>query len=309
MGALVQINSGNRFGRWTVLQRTEGSGGKGKKVYYDCLCDCGTIKSVCGTTLRSGAPQSCGCLSKDINSQYKKIDLVGQRFGRLTVLEDTQERANGKVIWKCQCDCGNVVNVRSTYLTSSSTQSCGCLHKDWMHEHFAKDITGQRSGRLTALYPLNERHQGCVVWRCLCDCGKEQNVPINYFTSGDVRSCGCQTRSRGEVKIYEILTENNIPFTTEQTFTSCCFADTGALARFDFFVNNKYLIEYDGEQHFISRNSGWNTEEGLKKIQERDNFKNQWCKENNIPLIRIPYTHLNLLTIEDLKLETSHYII
>ena len=44
-------------------------------------------------------------------------------------------------------------------------------------------------------------------------------------------------------------------------------------------------------------------------IQERDTYKNQWCKENNIPLIRIPYTHLNDLCLEDLLLETSKFII
>jgi len=38
-------------------------------------------------------------------------------------------------------------------------------------------------------------------------------------------------------------------------------------------------------------------------------IKNQWCKENNIPLIRIPYTHLQDLCLEDLQLETSQFII
>ena len=43
--------------------------------------------------------------------------------------------------------------------------------------------------------------------------------------------------------------------------------------------------------------------------KERDAFKNEWCKENNILLIRIPYWHLKDLCIEDLKLETSKFII
>jgi len=40
-----------------------------------------------------------------------------------------------------------------------------------------------------------------------------------------------------------------------------------------------------------------------------DEYKNNWCKENNIPLIRIPYNHLNELKIEDLMLETSKFVI
>jgi len=44
-------------------------------------------------------------------------------------------------------------------------------------------------------------------------------------------------------------------------------------------------------------------------VRKRRNKKNQWCKENNIPLIRIPYTHLKDLCIEDLLLETSNYVV
>ena len=115
--------------------------------------------------------------------------------------------------------------------------------------------------------------------------------------------------SLGERKIQEILFDNNISFIREATFGTCLFEDTKYPAKFDFYINNKYLIEYDGEQHFSAKNKGWNTEEQLIKTQEHDAYKNQWCKDNNIPLIRIPYTHLNDLCIEDLKLETSHFIV
>ena len=37
----------------------------------------------------------------------KFIDLTGKRYGRLTVIEKTDQRANGSVVWRCQCDCGN----------------------------------------------------------------------------------------------------------------------------------------------------------------------------------------------------------
>ena len=89
-------------------------------------------------------------------------------------------------------------------------------------------------------------------------------------------------------------------------------------SRFDFaiFDNNnnlKYLIEYDGSQHFeenVRENGlGFNTREAYEKTHERDMIKNQWCKDNNIPLIRIPYTHLDKLIIEDLKLETTTFLV
>ena len=85
--------------------------------------------------------------------------------------------------------------------------------------------------------------------------------------------------------------------------------------RFDFGIieNNslKYLIEFDGEQHFYAGNSlsSWNSIEEFNKTQERDKKKNNYCFAHNIPLIRIPYTIKNILKINDLKLETSKYIV
>lgn len=75
-----------------------------------------------------------------------------------------------------------------------------------------------------------------------------------------------------------------------------------------FFVNNQYLIEFDGIQHFFATSDRFCSEE-VEKIKQRDAYKNQWCKENNIPLIRIPYTHLKDLVIEDLLLETTSFLV
>lgn len=112
--------------------------------------------------------------------------------------------------------------------------------------------------------------------------------------------------SLGEQVIAQLLTDNNIPFIREATFGTCLFEDTKYPARFDFWVQEKYLIEYDGEQHFKSVEF-WGGEEQLKLQQERDKRKNEWCKENQIPLIRIPYAKLNNLNIEDLLLETTQF--
>lgn len=94
-------------------------------------------------------------------------------------------------------------------------------------------------------------------------------------------------------------------------FNDCRFTDTQYMAKFDFFINNKYIIEYDGKQHFkyFKSVNNWNTKDNFEKTQKHDNFKNQWCKENNIPIIRIPYTHFDNLCIEDLLLETSNFIV
>lgn len=57
------------------------------------------------------------------------IDLTGQRFERLVVIEQAG-RLNANVVWKCSCDCGNEIAVRSNSLRRGITRSCGCLQKE-----------------------------------------------------------------------------------------------------------------------------------------------------------------------------------
>lgn len=59
-----------------------------------------------------------------------KIDLTGQRFGRLVVIEDTGLRTGKMVVWKCLCECGNVKNIISNNLRKGTSKSCGCLNRE-----------------------------------------------------------------------------------------------------------------------------------------------------------------------------------
>ena len=55
---------------------------------------------------------------------------IGDKYNKLTVLEKTSERKNRSIIYKCRCDCGNIINVISTNLTKGLCKSCGCLQKE-----------------------------------------------------------------------------------------------------------------------------------------------------------------------------------
>lgn len=58
-------------------------------------------------------------------------NFIGKKFGRLTILSDSGLRSKKKeVIYLCECDCGNKLNVRSGLLSSGKTKSCGCLYKE-----------------------------------------------------------------------------------------------------------------------------------------------------------------------------------
>lgn len=297
MGAFINLQ-GQRFGRLVAEEATKKNG----RTAWICKCDCGNTCCVDTSNLRSGKQQSCGCLRKEKAKERKK-DLTGQRFGRLVVLEDTDERQCGAIVWKCQCDCGNIVNVATGNLQTGHTQSCGCLNQDNRGQTRVRDLTGQKFGKLTALERVRGTKDIPSKWKCQCDCGNICYVPTECLTRENyTQSCGC-IRSKGENRIAELLTENHIPFSTQKTFESCRFPNSHLLAKFDFYVNNKYLIEYDGEQHFY----GWSCDKDNLRVQQyRDNYKNQWCQENNIPLIRIPFTKLKTLTIQDLLLQEEN---
>ena len=242
----------------------------------------------------------------------KARNLIGQKFNRLTVLEDTGKRKNGSIIWLCQCDCGNLCEISGGSLTRTNrpTRSCGCLKKetDKQPKGNVIDLVGQKFGHLTVIQRDGSDNRGEAKWLCQCDCGNTQLISVlgSNLRSGHTQSCGCERRSHGEKEIAQLLQQNNIYFIQE--YKPFKFA-SGKWASFDFYIDNKYLLEYDGETHYKYNLHGWHNETQLLAQQERDAIKNKWCKDNNIPLIRIPYTHLKSLCIEDLLLETSKFII
>lgn len=232
-------------------------------------------------------------------------DLTGQKFGKLTVLEMTNERRNRQVVWKCKCDCGNITYVVGQALRNHHTQSCGCLQKEKASSYNKKDITNQRFGKLTVLEDTKKRRNRAIIWKCKCDCGNICEVCSEDLHTGTF-SCGCVNLSKGAFDICQLLNNNNIYYEREKTFNDCRF-ENNYHGYFDFYINNHYCIEYDGEQHFKSI-PFFGGEKAFERRKKYDEYKNQYCIQHNIPLIRIPYTHLKNLKIEDLLLETSNFI-
>lgn len=60
--------TGQRFGRWKVIEKTT-KRTKGGQIIYQCQCDCGTTRNVNGSSMKRGLSKSCGCLSRDVMIQ------------------------------------------------------------------------------------------------------------------------------------------------------------------------------------------------------------------------------------------------
>lgn len=121
--------TGQKFGRLTVIKRAENYiSPKGQtQTQWLCQCECygeDSLKIISSSNLKRGKVKSCGCLPKPIK------DLIGQRFGRLVVIERVGKGKRGDSIWLCECDCGNKKEVTGIHLKTGGTQSCGCLQKE-----------------------------------------------------------------------------------------------------------------------------------------------------------------------------------
>ena len=73
----------------------------------------------------------------------RKIDLTGRRFGRLSILSCTEKRDGSAVVWRCKCDCGNIVDVSARNLLHRGTVSCGCNRREKSVSNIAGDIAAK----------------------------------------------------------------------------------------------------------------------------------------------------------------------
>lgn len=201
---------GKKFGRLTVLKRApRPEGVKGNDAYWLCQCDCGNTTIVMGKSLKNGKTKSCGCYRHDKNIR----DLIGQRFGKLVVLESAGLNKEGRQLWKCQCDCGNIHITTSKNLQTGACKSCGCLTStgemeiesilqksniNYSKQYFFKDLKSQKGGLLKFDFAIfiNNKLSHLIEFQ------GEQHYNVNSFFD--------QPKENDKLKI-EYCKEHNIP--------------------------------------------------------------------------------------------------
>ena len=251
---------------------------------------------------------------------HQKKNLLGQQFGNWTVIAEAPSirKANGKLfsMWTCQCKCGTIKDIQTSDLTGNRTTSCkSCAAKKralkqgkqlqkkkennkdyslYLKDHpRIKDLSGYQFKHYIILSYNSTDKRGESLWNCQCECGKIFIARQHEISSGKRINCGCSKKSNGEIKIEDILKENNIKYQMEYKFDD--LKDILPL-RFDFaiFDNNNNLvklIEFQGEQHY--KNQPYFKTSPI----EHDKIKKQYCKEHNIKLLEIPYWDYNKIDI------------
>lgn len=124
------------------------------------------------------------------NRAAKNKELVGKKFGSITVIELIEEKDKyGYFQCKCKCDCGNEIITTLSRVKLGRVISCGCSRKG-IREY--EDLTGFKFGNLTAM-KRSELELGRTYWICKCDCGNESKVRADSLKDGSVISCGCSS--------------------------------------------------------------------------------------------------------------------
>lgn len=123
MSKMVDL-TGKRFGKLLVFERTQNT--KSGETRWLCVCDCGNRLQVRGSSLRNGNKTDCG----KHRSAWNLENLVGERFGRLIVIERADNTNAKQARWICECECGSIVTVRAQDLKSGRTKSCGCYKRE-----------------------------------------------------------------------------------------------------------------------------------------------------------------------------------
>jgi hypothetical protein len=176
MSKLIDL-SNKKIGQWTVLKRSKDIGGK---TTWKCLCHCGKKSIVFSINLIRGLSKSCGCRGNS--------NLIGKKFGKLTVIKPTKDKSGTSIKWLCECECGGFKKVPPACLKTGSTKSCGCIS--------SPDLSGKIFGKLKVLKRHKKTKDNNQVWICKCECGKMATATSGQLNCGSKKSCGisCLTR-------------------------------------------------------------------------------------------------------------------
>jgi hypothetical protein len=232
----------------------------------------------------------------------KKINLIGQKFGKGIVIKDTgkiieigkQKYKKSYQIWELKCECGNNYETSTRYLINNLTKSCGCIRrKNLIGKRFGKGIVTNFFGNK---FRGNSSRRSCVVWELKCDCGNTYHAISEFLSNGSVKSCGCQRKTlnrtpcgsttlhrylknfRGNsqrTKIFFTLQENDLKTLIEKQNYKCALSGINI----SFEENTASLDRINNDIGYMLENVQWvhRTINYMKNVLPQNTFI-EFCK-------------------------------
>lgn len=290
------------------------------KNYDGILKPVDAVCLVCGNEWRTQANvllnNSCGCPKCNHKKAAEKLTFTKESFmescGKLKnniVMTGEYTKFQEKTTFHCN-DCG--YDWETTPYMIKKFKTCpNCTGtRRLTHEEYCERVEkAHGKGAYDVLSQYQSLGKKIKVKHNVCGHIFETNA-LNFVGVGKKKACGCPEcakliKSKGENKIKDYLHTNNYIYKSEFTIKGC--KDKKNLP-FDFAVfkedreeqkdisNIICLIEYDGIQHFHYEPNGIFTKEKYLITVLHDNIRNEFCKKNNIPLLRIKYTDFNNIT-------------
>lgn len=233
---------------------------------------------------KSKCPNCSGKIHLTTEQFKKKVSLIDETFEVIGEYINASTKVRIK-----HTICNYEWDIRPHHLTSTKVKCPRCQNRERYTTEDFKTLLEKTTDREYTTTDKYINNRTLMNFQHVL-CGKIfEESPINILYS--YASCPeCKdSLSRGERKIHDYLSDMKILFRQQQTLPDC--VDVHAL-RFDFSIvdndNIVALIEFDGGQHFEPI-EWFGGDESFRKQQRRDNIKNIYCKENSIPLLRIPY--------------------
>lgn len=255
-------------------------------------CQCGEIFSRRYDSFKQGNFKCTGCSGRKkwaLESVKDFITVNGD--GQCQLLSKTFTRV--KDLLELQCQCGQVFKRSFQNIRDKNNFLCNsCLGKEIIDIEYAKKFMKDFTKNECEI--ISSNYNNCSTLLDLrCKCGRVFSRTFTKIKHYNQLYCPVCSIGRSKVEdcIAESLSNLSIYHKEEYSYADLKGINGGQL-RYDFFVENKFLLEYDGENHFMIVNRSSSEEANRMNFQSRmsnDKIKNQHCIDNNIPLIRIPY--------------------
>jgi len=200
----------------------------------------------------------------------------------------SQERRKNALWYTCQCKMCGRISTHQLYSFLTTTCRCEGNGNRWTEEELKSKLLEEFGEEYILLSPFQTVNDKALFKH---SCGFIWSTTPGHllYNKTQCPKC-CRKQSKGCKLIAAQLTELQIPYETEKFLHN-------SLQRFDFFFyfnDQAYAIEYNGEQHYRYNPFFHGSQiETFYKYQERDARKKQYCEENHIQLIIIPYTYSN----------------